>query len=49
MKKEKQYIIDWTYQLDFENAAKHLFQLSEKEQIRLMVCESADTDSIVIL
>ena len=49
MKKEKQYIIDWMYQLDFENAAKHLFQLPEEEQISLMVCEAADTDSIVIL
>ena len=49
MKKEKQYIIDWMYQLDFENAAKHLFQLQEEEQISLMVCEAADTDSIIIL
>lgn len=49
MKKEKQYIIDWMYQLDFENAAKHLFQLPEEEQISLMVCEAADTDSIIIL
>lgn len=32
MKKEKQYIIDWMYQLDFKNAAKHLFQLSEKNK-----------------
>ena len=37
------------YQLDFENAAKHLFQLPEEEQISLMVCEAADTDSIIIL
>ena len=49
MKKEKQRIIDWMYQLEFENAAKHLFQLSEEEQIRLLVCEAADTDSVVIL
>ena len=49
MKKEKQHIIDWMYQLEFENAAKHLFQLSEEEQIHLMVCEAADTDSVVIL
>ena len=49
MKKEKQHIIDLIYQLDFENAAKHLFQLSEEEQISLMVCEAADTDSINIL
>ena len=42
MKKEKQYIIDWVYQLEFENAAKHLFQLSEEEQIHLMVCEAAE-------
>ena len=37
MKKEKQHIIDLIYQLDFENAAKHLFQLSKEEQISLMV------------
>lgn len=49
MKKEKQHIIDLIYQLDFENAAKHLFQLSKEEQISLMVCEAADTDSIIIL
>ena len=49
MKKEKQHIIDLIYQLDFENAAKHLFQLSKEEQISLMVCEAADTDSIFIL
>ncbi len=29
MKKEKQYIIDWVYQLEFENAAKHLFQFTK--------------------
>ena len=49
MKNEKQCIVDLMYQLDFENAAKRLFQLSEKEQISLMVCEAADTDSIIIL
>ena len=49
MKNEKQCIVDLMYQLDFENAAKHLFQLSEEEQISLMVCEAADTDSVVIL
>ena len=49
MKKEKQHIIDLIYQLDFENAVKHLFQLSKEEQISLMVCEAADTDSIIIL
>ena len=49
MKKEKQHIIDLIYQLDFENAAKHLFQLSKEEQISLMVCEAADKDSIIIL
>ena len=48
MKKEKQHIIDLIYQFDFENAAKHLFQLSEEEQISLMVCEAADTDSIIL-
>ena len=29
MKKEKQYIINWLYQLEFENAAKHLFQFTK--------------------
>ena len=36
MKKEKQHIIDLIYQLDFENAAKHLFQLSEEEGLTIM-------------
>ena len=47
MKKEKQHIIDLIYQLDFENAAKHLFQLSKEEQISLMVCEAADTEELL--
>ena len=46
MKKEKQHIIDLVYQLDLENAADHLFQLSKEEQISLKVCEETHTESI---